>query len=127
MLLESVCGDQHKIGGLQETLMSAQADRKAWQDRAGKLEKELSQQHEAQQKVEADKEALLGERTTLKESVASLQAQVGVQRAELEAGLHREKTMAKEMEQLIEVLSGCGLGGVLFLTSCFRCVAVLRA
>lgn len=102
-LLQSVRGDQHKIGSLEESLAAALSDRKVWEERAAKLEAALSQQNEAQRRAAEEKQALLEEKLALKGNLTSLEAKFGVQGAELEVGLGRERDTAKELERLIEV------------------------
>lgn len=102
-LLESVRSDQLKIGSLQESLAATQSARKVWEERASKLEAELSQQHKAQHNLAEEKQVLLEEKMTLRGTVTAMEAKLGVQGAELEAGLGRERDLAKEVERLIEV------------------------
>ncbi len=102
-LLESVRGDQHKMGSLEESLAALQGERRAWEDSTGKLEAALSQQHEVGRRDAEEKQALKEERLTLQGGVASQEVQLGVQKAELEAGLGRERGVTKELERLIEV------------------------
>lgn len=106
-LLQSVRGDQHKIGSLEESLAAAQSDRKVWEERVAKLEAALSQQHEVQRRAAEEKQSLLEEKLALKGNVTSLESKLGVQGAELEVGLGRERETAKELEHLIEVWRAC--------------------
>ena len=106
-LLESVRSDQHKIGSLQESLAASQSERKVWEERASKLEAELNQQHEVQRRVAEEKQVLLEEKLTLRGTVSALEAKLGLKGAELEAGLGKERDLAKELERLIEVRVRC--------------------
>ena len=103
-LLESVKGDQHKIGILEESLTGVQAEKRMLGERVARLERELSQQQEAQRKAEEEKEALLEARMTLKGELATLESQLNKRGAELEAGLTREQELGKELQHIVEVM-----------------------
>ena len=102
-LLDSVRGDQHKIGVLEETLSGLQAEKKVLIERVGRLEQELTQQHEAQRRLSEEREGLLETRASLKGDLAKLEAQRNTQRVELEAGLTREQELGKELQHIMEV------------------------
>lgn len=103
-LLESVRGDQHKIGVLEEMLAGVQAEKKVLVERLDRMEGELSQQRETRRKYSDEREVLLEAKVTLKGDVAALESQFCTQRAELEAGLIREQDLAKEVQHIVEVL-----------------------
>lgn len=102
-LLQSVRGDQHKIGSLEESLGGMAGDRKAWQERATNLEAELAQQQDAMRKAGSDKQVLMEEKLVLKGEVSRLEAQVGVQGAEMEVELAKKQDLARKLEHLVEV------------------------
>lgn len=102
-LLQSVRGDQHKIGSLEESLGGIAGDKKAWQERATNLEAELAQHQDTMRKAEQDKQVLTEEKLVLKGEVSRLEAQSGVQVAEMEAELAKKKDLLRELDHLTEV------------------------
>ena len=102
-LLQSVRGDQHKIGSLEESLGGITGDRKAWQERATNLEVELAQHQDTVRQTEQGKQVLMEEKVVLKGEVSRLEAQVRVQTAEMEAEVAKKKDLVRELEHLSEV------------------------
>lgn len=102
-LLESVRGDQLKIGSLEEGLQRVRGEKRALEERAGQMEEEVKRLCESQRQGDGERQALQQRRSTLDQERAMLEALLATQKAERDAGRERELNLEKELQHLVEV------------------------